>query len=140
MKENKEEVCPNCDIHSHCSLHDPELFEDMMDTPQTIESPSVPMARFADNISPPQTSKWEEIAKEIVGKWGYEEEYWWKPIAEALSQAEERGRIEERERIFKQLNTALNKHSKPITEGGLDYIKAFKEVEKIETDLLNLIK
>lgn len=107
MKENKEEVCPNCDIHSHCSLHDPELFEDMMDTPQTIESPSVPMARFADNISPPQTSKWEEIAKEIVGKWGYEEEYWWKPIAEALSQAEERGRrrgIEEIKSLVENVN------------------------------------
>ncbi len=26
----------------------------------------------------------EQQAKEIVGKWGYEEAYWWKPIAEAL--------------------------------------------------------
>ncbi len=27
----------------------------------------------------------EIIAKEIVGKWGYEEPYWWKPIADALN-------------------------------------------------------
>jgi len=43
---------------------------------------------------------------------------------------------QERERIFKQLNTALNKHSKSISEGGLDYVKAFEEVEKIEHELL----
>lgn len=36
--ENKEEECPNCDVHSHCSLHDPELFEDMIDTLQTPEN------------------------------------------------------------------------------------------------------
>jgi len=34
-------------------------------------------------------------AKEIVGAWGYEESYWWKPIAQALAKA----RAEERERI-----------------------------------------
>lgn len=28
----------------------------------------------------------EEIAKEIVGKWGYEEPYWWQPIATALKE------------------------------------------------------
>ena len=28
----------------------------------------------------------KEIAKEIISKWGYEEEYWWKPIEEALNQ------------------------------------------------------
>lgn len=29
-----------------------------------------------------------KIAKEIIGKWGYEEEYWWLPIAEALQTAQ----------------------------------------------------
>lgn len=28
-------------------------------------------------------------AKEIVGKWVYEEESWWRPIADALSKKEE---------------------------------------------------
>lgn len=28
--------------------------------------------------------KYIDQAKEIVGKWGYEEPYWWRPIAEAL--------------------------------------------------------
>lgn len=32
-----------------------------------------------------------EEAKKIIGKWGYEEEYWWKPIAKALAAAELRG-------------------------------------------------
>ena len=36
----------------------------------------------------------KEIAKEIIGKWGYEEEYWWKPIAEAIDQARKEGREE----------------------------------------------
>ena len=40
-----------------------------------------------------------KIAQEIVGKWGYEEPYWWQPIAEALAQA----RMEERTRITYEL-------------------------------------
>ncbi len=32
-------------------------------------------------------SKYRRIAKEIVGQWGYEEEYWWRPIELALLQA-----------------------------------------------------
>lgn len=98
----------------------------------------------------PQTPEWEEeFDKTFVREDGLMDKYYDDKfmseaiksfIAKQLSQAEEIGRKEERERIFKQLNTALNKHSKPTTEGGLDYIKAFKEVEKIETDLLNLIK
>ena len=31
--------------------------------------------------------KYRSIAKELVGKWGYEEEYWWRPIELALTQA-----------------------------------------------------
>lgn len=58
-------------------------------------------------------------------------DFWFKKIDLAVKQ--------ERERIFKQLNTALNKHSKTIAEGGLDYVKAFKEVEKVEEELLTLI-
>jgi len=36
-------------------------------------------------------------AKDIVGRWGYEESYWWQPIAKALvkTRAEERERIEQ---------------------------------------------
>jgi flagellar biosynthesis/type III secretory pathway protein FliH len=43
-------------------------------------------------MKPKQTETWAvEIAKEIIGKWGYEEESWWKPIAEALTQARRQG-------------------------------------------------
>lgn len=35
-----------------------------------------------------------EQAKEIIGKWGYEEEYWWRPVAMALSEMHKAG-IEE---------------------------------------------
>jgi hypothetical protein len=28
-----------------------------------------------------------KTAKEIVGKWGYEEKEWWQPIAESLTQS-----------------------------------------------------
>ena len=30
-------------------------------------------------------------AKKIVGKWGYEEKCWWKPVADALSIAYQEG-------------------------------------------------
>ena len=120
MKENKEEVCPNCDVHSHCSLHDPELFEDMMDTPQTPE--------------------WEEIAKEIVGKWGYEEEYWWKPIAEALSQAEERGRRRGIEEIAKRVDEVVEEVVEDILIAftNIDTEKEMREY--IREAIKNLIK
>lgn len=36
----------------------------------------------------------EEIARGIVGKWGYEEKYWWGPIAQTLKDAREEGRKE----------------------------------------------
>lgn len=38
--------------------------------------------------------------------------------------------------IGKKLNKALNKYSKPVHEGGLDYVKAFEEIEKLELNLL----
>lgn len=34
----------------------------------------------------------EEIAKAIVGQWGYEEAGWWEPIKQALIEAYQRGR------------------------------------------------
>ena len=36
----------------------------------------------------------EKIAKAIVEKWGYEEEYWWRPIASALSTQRAKAREE----------------------------------------------
>jgi len=36
------------------------------------------------------TQKYEKIAKEIIGKWGYEESYWWKPISDALQTEKEK--------------------------------------------------
>lgn len=35
------------------------------------------------NDTPP-TLMAEDLAKNIIGEWGYEEPYWWKPIAECL--------------------------------------------------------
>ena len=34
----------------------------------------------------------KEIARELVGKWGYEHEDWWKPIQEALEQKDQQMR------------------------------------------------
>ena len=54
----------------------------------------------------------EEIAREIVGKWGYEEEYWWKPIKEALDTA-----IAERD---KEWEKAFRKAEKQYRLGSSD--------------------
>lgn len=103
MKENKKEKCrceqdtckEDCTRNHTCHVYwckkcKPERYT-------AIEQEAI-------NIDTPQTPEWKEIAKEIIGKWGFEEEYWWKPIAEALSQAEERGRrqvIEEIKNLIK---------------------------------------
>lgn len=50
----------------------------------------------------------EEEAKEIVGKWGYEEEYWWKPIAKAIQSAREEGIQEGLKSVFDVTNEAFN--------------------------------
>lgn len=42
---------------------------------------------------------------------------------------------QEKERHLTKLSRALNLHSNPTLEGGLDYEKGFKEVEKYETEL-----
>ena len=44
---------------------------------------------------------------------------------------------EQRIRHHAILEYLLNKHSKSINEGGLDYIKAFEEIEDYEQYLLN---
>jgi len=43
-----------------------------------------------------------KIAKEIIGKWGYEEKEWWQHIAEALNQSRQdllKSLVEEVERM-----------------------------------------
>lgn len=35
---------------------------------------------------------YDEQAQEIVGKWGYEEPYWWEPISKTLTEAFESDR------------------------------------------------
>ncbi len=42
---------------------------------------------------------------------------------------------EVRRKHANEVNRILNLHSKPIAEGGLDYIKAFEEMEKYEHKL-----
>ncbi len=42
---------------------------------------------------------------------------------------------QEKERHLTELSRVLNLHSNPTLEGGLDYEKGFKEVEKYETKL-----
>lgn len=53
-----------------------DTFVKMLDTAATMK------------IIDPQFIK---TAKEIVGEWGYEEEYWWGPIAVALREAYNKG-------------------------------------------------
>jgi hypothetical protein len=36
----------------------------------------------------------KKIAKNIVGNWGYEEPYWWRPIERALKRAYKQGKID----------------------------------------------
>jgi len=55
-----------------------------------------------------------------------------------LTQTLNKVREEEKERIAQKLNKALNKHSLLIAEGGLNYVKAFEEVEKLEHELFAL--
>lgn len=45
----------------------------------------------------------------------------------------------EQKRHLKEVENVLNKYSKSRTEGGLDYVKAFEEMEKYEQKLFNLI-
>lgn len=45
-----------------------------------------------------------------------------------------------KERHAKEVNKILNLHSKPIAEGGLDYVKAFEEMEKYEHELFQSIR
>ena len=49
--------------------------------------------------------------------------------------AYERGKKDGRREVAQLLNKALNKYPKPISEGGLDYVAAFEEVEKLEHSL-----
>ena len=46
-------------------------------------------------------------AKDIVGAWGYEESYWWKPIAQALAKA--------RAELLLELLQVFNDYDVPIT-------------------------
>ena len=58
---------------------------------------------------PEITDRDREKAKEIVGNWGYEEPYWWEPIAQALSKAREEGRaLGQQEMKEKAVNVAFN--------------------------------
>jgi hypothetical protein len=41
-----------------------------------------------------------KMAQNIVGEWGYEEEYWWRPIAKSIAEAREKGRQEMKEEVL----------------------------------------
>lgn len=69
----------------------------------------------------------EKIAKDIIGKWGYEEQYWWKPIFEALDLAYNEGMEYERERL---LNQPANQHDQEVRE---NYRRELRE--KIEKEM-----
>lgn len=43
----------------------------------------------------------------------------------------------EQEKHLKEVESVLNKYSKSRTEGGLDYVKAFEEMEKYEQKLFS---
>ena len=45
------------------------------------------------------------------------------------------GQNSKHEEIALRLNKVMNKHSKSISEGGLDYVSAFKAMEKLEHEL-----
>lgn len=51
-------------------------------------------------------NKFVEQAKEIAGKWGHEEEYWWKPIADSLQKSYVDG-----------INVVINELSKIVDDG-----------------------
>ena len=63
-------------------------------------------------------------AKEIVGAWGYEESYWWKPIAKALAIAvsEERGVKEKYQELIMAVETKYEGESRHET--ALKYIRS----------------
>lgn len=43
---------------------------------------------------------------------------------------------EEKQKIFTILNYILNKNSRPLSEGGVNYVKVFEEVQDFENYLL----
>src|SRR3990167_5444517 len=47
----------------------------------------------------------------------------------------EKARKEERGKHAQKINQILNKYSKSISEGGLDYVKAFEAMEDYEHEL-----
>jgi hypothetical protein len=69
----------------------------------------------------------ERLAKEIVGKWGYEEAYWWKPIAEAFAQirADERAKVigEVREKLYKMYVEDIKKYPECTWNSAIDEVK-----------------
>ena len=48
-----------------------------------------------------------------------------------------KARNEERRKIFTIMNYILNKNSKPITEGGVDFEQVFEDMQDLETYLLD---
>jgi hypothetical protein len=74
--------------------------------------------------------QWEEEFKWFLGSEELTNE-----VKDFIRETREQAKKEERERIAKLLNKALNKHSKTISDGGLDYVKAFQEAEKLEHEL-----
>lgn len=75
-----------------------------------------------------------EKAKEIVGKWGYEEEYWWKPIAEALEEVDRRAREEGRK--FELL--VLEEHlKKQIYQSSISTDSVYRYIDERIADLNN---
>jgi hypothetical protein len=45
---------------------------------------------------------------------------------------------QQREEHARRINQILNRHSKPLAEGALDYVAAFEEMEKYEHELFRL--
>lgn len=45
-----------------------------------------------------------------------------------------------REKHAKDINRILNLHSRSLSEGGMDYVKAFEEMEKYESKLFKQLE
>jgi hypothetical protein len=75
-----------------------------------------------------------KTAKEIVSEWGYEEEGWWKPIAEALTQARQEAVEETIKEFIKVMpkHTLSSEYNKALEnwEGAIDSLSQNKVSQK----------
>ena len=90
-----------------------------------------------EEMTPHIHSEWaENKAKEIIGKWGYEEEYWWKPITEALTLSKKEAKEEVLRDLYEMAGKVVCTNFQ-IENDGITIYQKIKEYAKQQGIELN---